>query len=157
MNPILNKLLSTGHSESDGVWTHYTENPHRKWNIKTSYLNKFWENYITLVQNDSPNLCLYEKVELRSPFILDSKFEFYESELDFNKIFNDLFLLKYVSVFQSVLFDFLEMNNSALQLTTVILEDKALHSNGRVIINLRLHFPYCKTDVPFQKKKIKLV
>jgi hypothetical protein len=154
MNASLNKLLSTGHSESDGIWTHFTDNPHRKWNIKTNFLNKFWENYIALVQNNVQNLCLYEKVDLRAPFILDSKFEFYESEIDFNKIFDDVFLLKYIYCFQSVLFDFLEIGNSTLQLITVILEDKPLHANGRVVINLRLHFPYCKTDVSFQKKRI---
>src|SRR5438105_14870443 len=157
MNPDLRAILKEGSHKDNDSYTHITYNPKTNWNIRSSFLTEFWKRYCMLVDNSAPDLNLHEKSNNRTPVLLIFNFQFQNNgNIDTENPFNDLFILHLVSSFQHVLFSIMRIpdNLRSKTLRACYLESETTFDANIANCRIRIQFPYCKTDISIQQKKI---
>jgi phage/plasmid-associated DNA primase len=157
MDNNLKKLLINGNNEDGDNWTHISVFPYpQRWNLKTNYITTFWENYVKLVKNGKGGLCIRERINGgKSPFTVTTTFKFHrDDECKFENIFTSKFLVLFVYCFQFAVYDQMVIRESEKALITAVLMTPPTQKGEEVIISLKLQFPYCRTDMSVQKKRL---
>lgn len=112
-----------------------------RYNISPKNLDKFWMLYCTLVENGR-ELYIGEHIRETTPFYLNFTFSFkdkldvyYEEEFIYHIIFDiQQILLNYLDIYDNnVICCFLE-------------PDEDIEINNTVVVNFKLHFPYCRVE-----------
>jgi hypothetical protein len=157
MNPDLRSILKEGHLKDEHNFTHTTTYPMANWNIRSSFLTEFFKRYCDLVNDGKGELFLHERPSSRTPFIVFMNFQFHnDGKLDTENPFSDRFVLHLTSSFQSTLYNEMKISPEvrAKTLRACYFEAPSLIDGDIINCRIRMQFPYCKTDVAVQTKKL---
>jgi hypothetical protein len=157
MNPDLRAVMKEGDVKDGKNFTHTTMFPYHEWNIKSSFLTEFFKRYCDLVQSGQEDLCLHERPTSRAPFILFMNFKFInDGKLDVENPFSNNFILHLTASAQYIIYDQMTISPEvrAQTLRACVCEAPAQIDGDIINCKMRLQFPYCKTDVAVQKKKL---
>ena len=116
--------------------------------IKRENLQEFWEGYCKLVYKGDGTYSLAEMNEKDMPVVTIMTFQFNrESIADGVSLFTDKFLLELIYAWQQALTDKLHLSENKTELTCVALEsDKPWQEGNSTYYQVRLQFPFCKTE-----------
>lgn len=135
--------------------------PQQKWTIEGTQMTKFWENYCRLVYDGKGNYGLAERAHEHMPVIVDCKLTFHltpnatppESQVD---IYNEDFILSLVYCWQQAIIELIQIHENNVELICAVMEsEKTWIADETVVTQIRLQFPYCKTDVTLQNRGIR--
>lgn len=155
MNIELKKLLNfTNHDDGD-KYTHIAEYPvPHKWNVNGSQLTNFWQTYCSFVSKGEEKMYLKEHADNKQPIVVTANFKFLNEEQDENELFTNTFLIIFVYCFQFVIHDLMVLEKTEQQYISVVLEDNPRIVGSEIWASIKIHFPYVKCDLSFQKKHL---
>ena len=143
--------------QGNGPYTHVSlYGPHARWQIKTSKLTEFWHGYCDLVYEGTGNYSLAERPLDHMPVIAECTFKFIANDTPDEAPYQDDFILALVYCYQQAMLDLLQISDSQVELICVVLEaEKNWVQDNNIVTTLRLQFPYCRTEVPFQIRQLR--
>lgn len=156
-NKIDNPLSSilSGSKYNEKPITHHTlYGPKAKWNIFD--YSKFWEGYCKLVGDGASDLCMGERAEEYMPVIVDCTLRFHINDDDNRELYDESFIAHLVACYQSSIEENMVVTEGNPEyIVAVLLSEKYWIENDHLVTQIRLHFPFCITDIQTQINKIR--
>ena len=157
------ELLSTTSISETPEYTHFTMfGDRRRQMIDPTKLAEFWNGYCSLVHKGYGNFCLAERPTDVMPIIIDFVFKFhYDSPrgatepLETIKLWDEVFILGIVYSCQQAIRETLNIRGDDDLLCVVLVLEKNWIHDDTLSTQIRIQFPYCKTDVTFQTRLIR--
>ena len=135
----------------------------RRWTIDPSKWTDFWRGYCALAYKGKGNYCLAEKPSDTMPIIVDFVFKFHyvpsgtaEEVPEDIELFGEDFILGIVYSYQQAIEEILQLRaGDADMFCVVMVLEKNWVSDDMLMTQIRIQFPYCRTDVAVQTRLIR--
>jgi phage/plasmid-associated DNA primase len=162
---LKNLLEQTAIEANNDSFTHLTTcETIKRWSIKPNHQTDFWKGYCLLVNQDV-KLCLSERALPTMPIIVQLKLKFSIDENDdFKSLYRSDFLAHLVHIYQMVIIDTIKIDNqeALIELIVSVLESESYYyevdpttKQRYLTTDIRLHFPFVRVVVGFQKRTIR--
>lgn len=143
-------------------YTHKTMfSPQGKWTINPSKMSEFWLGYCSIVYEGKGNYGLAERSCDTMPLIVDCSLTFHADPQQtpgraHADLYNEDFILAMVYCYQQAIIELLQIRDGKTDLICVVMEsEKQWMTDDLLITQIRLQFPYCKTEVSYQTRVIR--
>lgn len=150
-------------------YTHMTVfGDRRRWTIDSAKWTEFWQGYCALAYKGRGNYCLAEKPMDVMPIIADFVLKFQYSpknEKDGTvkrenpediELFGEDFILGVVYSYQQAIQEILQIREAEMDIVCVVMVlEKNWVTDDMLMTQIRIQFPYCKTDVSLQTRLIR--
>jgi putative DNA primase/helicase len=164
MDSELKDLLNQNAIEADNdSFTHLTTyDTIKRWIIKPNHQTEFWKEYCDLSYQNK-KLCLAERVLKEIPIIVQLKLKFNITSDESKVLYNEDFLHHICHIYQSVVIETLKIDpENQAELVVSVLESESYYyeidpttKQKCLAMDIKLHFPFTKVDVGFQKRTIR--
>lgn len=163
-----------GDSETAGYYSYF--NPKKFWSVRTSDMDKFWTGYCNLVDADYRGesigvMAIGENPSKFVPILVDCTLKFQTGHKRLTKSkensgesdnvdlnvdeWLDKFILSLTYCYQRAIMDNLIISDTRAELIScVFTQDRELYEDNFRVIQVKLQFPYCKTESHIQSRLI---